>query len=33
VSVMVCSFQSDASIPRESVYGIGEVCDPAITGR
>jgi hypothetical protein len=27
---MVCSFQGDASILREAVYGIGEVCEPAI---
>ena len=33
VSVMVCSFQSHASIPPQAVCGIGEVCDPAIPGR
>jgi hypothetical protein len=30
LSVMVCSFQGDASFPPEAVCGIGEVCDPAI---
>jgi hypothetical protein len=30
VSVMVCSFQAEASILPEAVCGIGEVCEPAI---
>jgi hypothetical protein len=33
MSVMVCSFQSDASIPLEAVHGIGEVYEPAIRWR